>query len=138
MRIEFDKIEDAFSYVCMGPQYEHSAIIDTATGEIYYVSELGDSDELPDDVEDSDRYVVLPHKNDLDLGVELVCDFIARHADNLAGQVNDIFRRRGAYSRFKSLLQSHGLLELWYKYEEDRSNAALRNWCSENGIEIRE
>ena len=51
--------------------------------------------------------------------------------------MSDIFSGRGAYSRFKQLLTSQGLLEAWYKFEEDRSNAALKAWCSDNGIDIR-
>ena len=138
MKIDFDEIEQAYMFVSMAPQFANSAIFDKVTGRMYYVSEMGDSDNLPDDVEDSDQYVELPHRNDLELGEFLVRDFVLHHAKHLAEQVSDIFSGKGAYSRFKHLLQSQGLLDVWYKYEEDRTNAALKDWCADNGIEISE
>jgi hypothetical protein len=137
MKIDFDEIETAFLFVSMAPQSMNSAFVDTQTGQTYYVSGLGDSDELPEDIED-DRYVELPHKNDLDLGRQVVRDFVASHAAHLADQVDGFFRRKGAYARFKGLLQSHGLLDDWHRYEETRSTAALKEWCAKNGIEISE
>ena len=58
--------------------------------------------------------------------------------DNLDEQADEIFRRRGAYARFKQLLDFHGALEKWYEFEQESTEAALRNWCSENGVQLRE
>jgi hypothetical protein len=52
------------------------------------------------------------------------------------GQVNGIFRRKGAYSRYKELLNAKGLLDKWYKYEDQRTKEELRAWCAENDIEL--
>jgi hypothetical protein len=136
MTIEYDDIEDAFLFVSSAPEYSNTAIIDRLTGTIYYTSDMGDSDELPEDVDDSDRYVALPHKNELDLGLALVRDFVSGHAADLAREVESIFRRRGAYSRFKHLLESRGLLDTWHEYEQTRTEAALREWCADNGIAL--
>ena len=46
------------------------------------------------------------------------------------------FRRKGAYARFKDLLDSEGALELWYKYEAEATEKALRDWCAENDIQL--
>jgi hypothetical protein len=81
------------------------------SGEMYYVSELGDSDELPDDIDDDETYVSIPHKNDLDLGKRLVMDFVAEFCSEDLQKVHDIFRRKGAYSRYKELLETKGLLD---------------------------
>ena len=58
----------------------------------------------------------IPHKNDLDLGQALVFEFAASHLPDEYDRVRDIFRRRGAYGRFKDLLDSKGLLETWYRF----------------------
>jgi hypothetical protein len=50
--MKFQDIEHAFMFVSMAPKFANSAILSKETGEIYYVSEFGDSDELPDDVDD--------------------------------------------------------------------------------------
>ncbi|KVZ49700.1 hypothetical protein [Burkholderia ubonensis] len=47
-----------------------------------------------------------------------------------------VVQRRGAYARFKDLLEREGVLEHWYAFEGDSVEKALRRWCAENGLEI--
>ena len=50
-------------------------------------------------------------KNDLDLGSRLALRFADQHLpEKAADKVYDIFRRKGAYARFKDLLESLGIL----------------------------
>lgn len=134
--MKFDDIECAFMFVSGAPESSNSAILSRETGEIFYVSDMGDSDELPDDVDDSDKYIEIPHKNDLDLGRELVFDFASEHMPDDYNQIRDIFSRKGAYARYKRFLENRGLLDTWYQYEDERQKAALRQWCEDNGINI--
>ena len=64
--------------------------------------------------------------------LEFTSDFLPEELD----RVYSIFRRQGAYSRYKELLSEKGLLEKWYKFEDERQNAALKEWCAENDIKI--
>ncbi|MBN1154257.1 hypothetical protein JXB12_04980 [candidate division KSB1 bacterium] len=128
-------VEDAFLFVNSAIEYSNCAVVNRVTGEIYYQSDMNDIDEFPDDV-DSDDYVEIPYRNDLDLGRDLVYDFAREHAPYLMDAVINIFRARGAYARFKDLLASKDLLDKWYKYEDDRTKAALREWCEENDLKI--
>lgn len=41
-------------------------------------------------------------------------------------------------ARYKVLLESKGQLEAWYEFENKATEKALRNWCKENGIELKE
>jgi hypothetical protein len=134
--MKYSDIEDAFLFVSMAPPYENNAYLNTETGEMYYVSALGDSDELPDDLEKSDKYISIPHKNDLDLGRNLVFDFISANLPGELEQVRGIFRSKGAYARFKDLLDSKGQLEAWYEYEKKATEEALRDWCKKNNITL--
>ena len=43
---------------------------------------------------------------------------------------------RGASARFKELLASEGCLDKWYAFEAKSTAQALKNWCTENEIEI--
>lgn len=133
--MNFDDIEDAFLFVSMMPQLMHSAILCKDTGKIYYVSEFGDSDELPEDLDD-DMCIEIPHKNELGLGKRLVQEFVSQHMPDDLEEVNQIFRRKGAYARYKELLDRRGLLDDWHSYEDKRTESALREWCAENNIEI--
>ncbi len=134
--MKYSDIEHAFLFVSMAPPEEHYAYVNKVTGETYYVSESGDSDELPDDWEENEKYIAMPHKNDLNLGRDLVFDFISSNLPDEFEQVRRIFSRRGAYAYFKDLLDSKGQLEAWYEFEQKATEMALRDWCKENDISL--
>ncbi len=138
MAISFEVIVDAFMFVSMEQQYIHNAYLCKETGQTFYTSEIGDSDELPEDLDEPDKYVAIPHKNELDLGRDLVFQFTAEYLPEELDRVFSMFRKKGAYSRYKDLLERKGSLQKWYQYEEDRQKAALREWCAENDIDIKD
>ena len=131
MPIKFSDIEDAFFFVIMGEMYMNSAILCIKTGQIFYISDFGDSDELPEDIDDdTDKYIEIPHKNELDLGKPLVLEFLIMYLPDSVEKVNSFFRKKGAYSKFKDLIDAKGLLDKWYAFEEEEQNKALREWCT--------
>ncbi|MDD2837070.1 MAG: UPF0158 family protein [Methanothrix sp.] len=132
----FDEIYDAFLFVSSDSCGTNRALLCLDNGEIYYHSEDGVFDELDEDEFDCDNFLVIPHKNDLDLGHTLVAEFVKQHMPSDIGRVQDIFSRRGAYSRFKDLLDHRGLLEKWYDFEKRRDEEALREWCRENKVKL--
>jgi hypothetical protein len=136
MPIKYADIENAFTFVSIGETYLNSAYLCRETGQIFYTNEMGDSDELPDDIYENEQYIEIPHKNELDLGKALVLDFTSTHIQDDIANVKTIFRRKGAYAKFKQLLEDRGLLEEWYSFEEERQDKVLRNWCKENKISI--
>lgn len=114
---KFD-LDLAFDWVSGAPEGQNFAYVSLDTGAIYWVSEFNDTeDEVPDDLEDSDRYISIPHKNELDLGSSLVFRFVDEELPEQRHRVADIFHHRGAYARFKHLLAAHHALEKWYAYE---------------------
>lgn len=135
--VKFSELVEAFEFANSGPEYEIEAFIDPETGRIFIVSDLLDEeDEVPDDFETSDRYIGVPHKNELDLGRDLVFSFVDEELPDEYETVSGFFRRKGAYGRFKDLLDARGVLEKWYAYEASAIESALRHWCAETGIEI--
>ena len=90
----------------------------------------------PEDIYDAEKYVAIPHKNDLDLGRNLVLDFVDEVLPDAARDVERMFSRRGAYANFKNLLERRRLLERWYEYEAAADEKALREWCADQGIQI--
>ncbi len=136
MPIKYADIENAFTFVSMGQMYVNSAYLCRETGQIFYTTEMGDSDELPEDIYESEQYIEIPHKNELDLGKALVLDFTSTYIPNDLEIVYSIFHRKGAYTKFKTLLENRGVLEEWYSFEGKRQDKALRDWCKENKISI--
>jgi len=136
MAISFDDIENAFFFVSMDQKYMHNAYLCKETGKIFYTSEMGDSDELPEDVDDPDKYITIPHKNDLELGKALVIEFTSENFPEELDRVYSIFHRRGAYSRYKDFLDGKGFLDKWHRFENERRRVALKEWCRGNSLEI--
>ena len=134
--ISFSDIQDAFLFVSSAPYGEHSALLCKDTGQILYRSEMGGVDEINGEDLDWDKWVEIPHRNDLDLGQRLVFEFVETHTPGEYDRVEQIFRRRGAYGRLKDFLESKGLLDSWHDFENQREEQALRQWCEENEIEL--
>jgi len=134
--IKFSDIEDAFFFVSSDSYGMHTALLNKDTGQLYYRSEMGDLDEIDDDDVDWNNCITIPHKNDLGLGQELVFEFVKNRLLDEYDQVRQLFKKRGAYGNFKSLLESRGLLQAWYDFENQQEEQALRQWCKEHGIEI--
>jgi hypothetical protein len=135
--VKFDDLSLALDFVGSASPSENNAYISLDTGQIYWTSELNPLDEdVPHDLETSDRYLVLPHKTELDLGKGLALRFAVGELPHCYDRIVGFFRRKGAYARFKDLLDSEGALERWYKYEAEATGKALRDWCAENDIHL--
>ena len=78
MATSFSDILLAYEFVASGGGL-HDAFLCRRTGKIYWRSETSDldgfEDELPDDVEDDEKYAGIPDKRELGLGKPLVLDF---------------------------------------------------------------
>ena len=117
---------------------ENSAFVSRKTGATHWASALVElEDELPEDIQDGSIYVAVPHKNDLDLGKNLVLNFMDERLPESCATVAAFLRQRGAYRRFKDLLERKGMLEAWYEYEAQAVEQALRTWSKENGLQLK-
>jgi hypothetical protein len=111
------------------------AYVSKVTGEIHWIGE-GIDEEPPEDIDDGSLYIAVPQKSDFDLGRSLVLRFVEEQIPNSIESVYEFFRRRGAYAKFKSLLDRVGQLDAWYQYEQAATEEALRNWCEENDLTL--
>ena len=135
--MKYEDLSAAFDFVSFAAPMEHQAYISIDTGAIHWISQANPlEEEIPEDLETSDRYIAIPHKNDLDLGSDLALRFAAEELPGLYNRVEQFFRHRGAYARFKELLASEGFLDKWYAFEVESTERALRNWCTENDINV--
>lgn len=135
--IKYADLLDAFDFVSFGAPFESRAFICADTGVIYCASDSLELDEeVPEDLETSDRYIAIPHKNDLNLGRDLALSFVDQALPDDYNTVVGFFRRKGAYSRFKQLLEPRGALDAWFAFEAHAVEAALRQWCEENDVQL--
>jgi hypothetical protein len=136
--VDAEELRNAFEFVSSGAPFENSAYICPNTGKIYWQSIVMDLDdeELPEDFDTSNLYIAIPHKTNLDLGRRLALSFVGQALPEDFRTVERFFQRRGAYGRFKDLLESRGMLERWYEFGNHATEQALRTWCEESGIRI--
>jgi hypothetical protein len=138
--VSFQEILAAFEFVGISGVGEHQAILDRRTGKIYWRSEFSDldelNDEMPDDVEDDEKYVAIPDTRGLGLGKPLALDFAREFLPNDFDEIRYIFSKRGAYRKFRALLIRRNALDRWYDFESKATEQALREWCELNSIEV--
>ena len=134
--VNLDDLIAAFEWVSAGDAaaMDCEAYVSRAAGTIHWCSDDEADEDLPEDIEDETLYIAVPHKNEFDLGSSLAICFVEEHLPRSREVVNGFFRQRGAYSKFKSLLASSGLLDAWHEYEEAATESALRDWSEEHGF----
>ena len=67
----------------------------------------------------------MPAENDLDLGKRLALRFAEEYLVDVVDDVHQLFRHKGAYGRFKNLVERH-------RSRKEK----LRHWCEDNEIEV--
>ena len=97
------------------------------SGKIHYETD-GEEDVLPDDLLNEKKYLSIPSKHDFALGKPLVMSFICQYLPQRLHDTDQIFRERGAYGRFKELLQKENQLEAWYAFEQKAIKEPLTDW----------
>jgi len=136
MAIKFSDIEHAFIYVSSAPMTAKTAILCKETGEIFYASDYDDENQIPEEIYFREDCIEIPHRNDLDLGRNLVFEFVEQYMPEDFERVREILRRKGAYGKYKDLLEDRNILQKWYDFENARQTETLREWCEDNEIAL--
>ena len=133
--IKLDALEDALLFVGAGEMFGNAAWVCRDTGNVLCHSEdTDDFGPLPEDIDDAERYVAVPDKRGLDLGKPLALEFARTQLPACYEQVCAMFAHRGAYARFKDLLERHQSLDAWHQWEAEQTRQALRAWCADNSL----
>lgn len=135
--VKLADLEDALMFVDAGNGFDTSAWVCRETGAVlWHSNETDDFGPLPEDIDDADRYVAVPGKRDFDLDKPLALDFARTQLLDCYEQVVAMFAHRGAYARFKDLLERHHRLDAWHRWEAEQTREALRAWCADNGLTL--
>jgi hypothetical protein len=137
LAVDWNELVLTFEFVSLGQPGEHEAVLCRKTGKFLWLTDLEEDIEAwPDDADDEEKYLSIPHKKELDLGKPLVLEFARQFLPGEFNEVRRMFDKRGAYARFKDLLQRKRALDRWYDFETKATEAALREWCDLNEITI--
>ena len=133
---KFSDVLDAFEFCNFGDLMDTQAYLSLERGTLHVISgELELDEEPPEDI-DFGPYLALPDKAELSLGRELALEFAEQQVPEEFQAILAFFKKRGAYSNFKSLLERKGQLQAWFEYEKSAKESRLREWCADNGIEL--
>jgi hypothetical protein len=135
--IPFDELRSAFDFVSAGAPYERNAYIAKATGEVFQAAPGYDAyKRIPPDVDDSERYWSVPHRQDLGLAGHLELKFVQEQIPAQFAVAEDFFHRRGAHAKFHDLVAKAGMQAQWRRYEHDATEQALRKWAHDEGLAL--
>lgn len=124
---QFDKLLEAFEFANFSGISDINSYVDLETGQTYWVSdEMEPLEDLPDDIETSDRYLMLPDKRDLELGRNLAISFAEEFLLDQYENVAACFRKKGAYAHLKDLLDRHDALAQRHDFKARQTELALR------------
>jgi len=139
--VKFSIIEEAY-YDFQSDVLDAYVVINKRTGELLMNSSEMDMAQVDEaeargvDVHGPD-WISPPDKLELGLGGRRVAlEFTAEHLPDDLDRVNEYFHSRGAYRRFKDFLDLREKGAAWHEFENARTEAALRAWCADNGIEL--
>jgi hypothetical protein len=139
-RVSWRELLDAFECVSFQSGIgDNHGYICRETGKIYWRfadPPLDEDEQLPDDIDDEEKYLPVPDKRELDLGKPLVLAFARDFLPDDFDYIRDMFRRRGAYGQFKALLARRNAINLWHDFENKAAERALREWCKVNSIAL--
>lgn len=134
--VKLDDLEEALLFLGAG-EFGNTAWVCRATGAVLWHSEdTDDFGPLPADIADAERYVAMPDKRELGLGKPLALEFARTQLPASFEDVRAMFAHRGAYARFKDLLERQQQLDAWHRWEEEQTRQALREWCADNGLNL--
>lgn len=134
--VKYDDLLAAYEWVSSSPD-ESEAFVSRITGNVHWSSSTMElDDEVPEDIDDASVYAPVPNKHGLNLGKNLALTFAEEQLADSYQTVENFFRQRGAYGRFKDFLERKGCLEAWYDYEAKATEMALRKWAAEEGLTI--
>ena len=137
--VNLDQLQNAMEWAS-SDFLDNEAYICRQTGKIYWIAGdpgmIDEEEEIPEDIHNGERYLPVPDKRDLDLGNQLAFDFATRYLAQHYDDVRDMFRRQGAYRRFKDFLERKDMLEKWYAYSDERAAKALGEWCETENLSL--
>jgi hypothetical protein len=74
--VDWTELQHAFEFASLGQPHEHEAVLCRKTGKFLWLTDIDEDIEAwPDDADDEEKYLPIPHKKQLDLGKPLVIEF---------------------------------------------------------------
>lgn len=131
--VAMDDLLQALDWVSDLSSTDNMAFVCRESGRVFMTSEedfgVELEPDLPLDIDDETKYAVVPTRQDLRLGKRLAVRFVQTSLPARLEETYTMFAARGAYARFKDMLESEQALEAWYAFEAEAVERSLREWA---------
>ena len=120
----------------------YTYFLDLETGEsVFLADELItglDNEGLEDEIEENpERYLRLPTKFEIH-EYHIMEEFIWTLKGERADKLGCAIQGRGAFRRFKDMVDRMGILQQWYDFQAEYYRKLATQWCQEQGLEYAE
>lgn len=116
------------------------AFVSRETGQVFLTSDEDFGAEfnaaLPSDLDDVAKYAIVPMRHDLRLGKRLAVRFVQTSLSARLEDTYEMFASRGAYARFKAMLENEQALDAWHAFEGEAVERALREWAESEMLAV--
>ena len=138
MKVKLDVILDAIEMA----DDNYTYFLDLETGDsVFLADELItglDNEGLEDEIEENlERYLRLPTKFEIH-EYHIMEEFIWTLKGERADKLDCAIRGRGAFRRFKDLVDRMGISQQWYDFQAEYYRKLAIVWCQEHGLEYEE
>ena len=138
--VALDDLLFALDWVSDLSTVDNMAFVCRASGRVFMTSEedfgLELEPDLPLDLDDEAKYAIVPTRQDLRLGKRLAVRFVQASLPARLEETYTMFAARGAYARFKDMLESEQALDAWYAFEAEAVERGLREWAQSEGLVV--
>ena len=130
------KLQDIIDAMDMTDRYTEN-YLDAETGEIEYINDMvmgqDEKEEIYERLDEHGCYQ-LPSSFDL-RDYDIMEDFISGMPEGVQGRMYSAIQGKGAFRRFKDMVNDMGIEQLWYEFHDDAYKRKAARWCEENGID---
>ena len=138
--VVLDELILALDWVSDLSSSENMAFVCRESGRVYMTSDedFGEKLEpdLPSDIDDITKYAIVPSRQDLRLGKRLAVRFVQASLPERLEETYDMFAARGAYARFKNMLEVEQALDAWHAFEAEAIERELRDWAESEALAV--
>ena len=138
--VSLDELIQALDWVSDLSSSENMAFVCRESGRVYMTSEedfgVEPEPDLPSDIDDVEKYAIVPTRQDLRLGKRLAVRFVQTSFPARLEETHAMFAARGAYARFKDMLEGEQALDAWYAFEAEAVERGLREWADSEALAV--
>lgn len=138
MSVDPQKLLEAFLFSHKSGRDDRYAVIDKRSGRLYLITgDFEDSHEFPEDYYSSDYYLVIPDRDELHVGKQLILSFASNFlSEKIHSEIEKFYYSPHPFEKFRDILTREGLTDRWLSFELSEELRALKDWCLKNNIPL--